>query len=236
MSQSFRTHRLFQLLSWIDALSRGYAAPDNRRAPSETHLIGEPHRTPTISNLAYYLLTDAEYNKASIKDRFSFRALRGTPDKKVFTDVKQDLTRHLTQYPGDLFTTKTVRKAEEDHPTFDAGLESRRVEAKAYYLTKHGQDRLADLTDIMQLKRDLMTTQQTNKVNNNSITVVKETHVLTEDAVDRIDGEVDSKTIKTDSITVPVEQRRGWETKTYRLPHVAVVDTTRDQAPTIYRD
>lgn len=236
MVQSFRTHRLFQLLSWIDALSRGYEAPDNRRRPAETSLIGEPHRPPTVSNLAYYLLTDAEYNKAALKDRFSSRAIRGKPDKKVFTDVKQDLTRHLAQYPGDLFTTKIVRKTAEDHPTFDAGLESRHVEAKAYYLTEHGRDRLTELTEVMQIKRDLITTQKTTKGTYNPVTFVKETRVLTEDALDRIVGEVDAKMIKTDSITVPVEQRWGWKTKTYWLPHVDVVDPTRDQAPTVYRD
>ncbi len=56
MSQIFRTHRLFQLLSWSDALSRGYDAPDGRRRPAENILTEDPHRMPTVSNLAYYLL------------------------------------------------------------------------------------------------------------------------------------------------------------------------------------
>lgn len=236
MTQSFRTHRLFQLLSWIDALSRRYASPDSQRRPAETPLKDESHRTPTISNLAYYLLTDAEYNEEALKDRFSHHAVRGTPDKEVFTDVKQDLTRHLAQYPGDLLRTKTVRKSAEDHPTFDAGLESRCVEAKAYYLTKRGQERLADLTDVMQLKRDLITTRTINKRRSGSTVFENKTHVLTEDAVDRIADEVGSRTIETDSITVPVEQRLYWETNTYRLPHVAVVDAARGRAPTVYRD
>lgn len=236
VTQAFRTHRLFQLLKWIDALSRGYEAPNRRPRPAETPLKDESHRTPTISNLAYYLLTDAEYNKNTLEDRFSSHALRGTPDKKVFNYIKQDLTRHLAQYPGDLFTTATVQKTTEDHPTFDAGLESRCVEAKAYYLTKHGRDRLADLTDVMQFKSDLITTQRTTTGSSEPVTFVKETRVLTDDALDRIVGEVDSQTVKTDAITVPAEQRRRWEIKTYRLPHVAVVDAAQDRAPTVYRD
>jgi hypothetical protein len=229
-------HRIFQLLSWLDALSRGYEAPDNRRRPAEEPLREDSHRPPTISNLAYYLLTHADYNEDALEEQFSSRALGGTPDKEVFVYVKRDLTRHLAQYPGDLFTTQSVQKSPGDHPTFDTGLESREVEAKAYYLTKHGQDRLADLTDVMQFKRDLITKKETVTRRQGSVTYLKKTHVLTEDAIERIQSEVDTKIIETDSITVPVEKRLQWETETYPLPHVAVVDTPRNQALTVYRD
>lgn len=236
VAQCFRTHRLFQLLSWIDALSRGYDAPGNRRRPAKDSLINEPHRTPTISNLGYYLLTDAEYNRVALKKKFYRGDIRGTPSKEVFTYVKRDLTRHLTQYPGDLFTIKTVRKTEQDHQTFDTGLESRQVKAKAYYLAKHGRDRLEKLTDVMQFKQELITTKKTKTRKDKSIAFIEKTRVLTDDAVDRIVGKIDSKPIETDSITVPVEQRRRWKTKTYWLPHVDVVDADRNQVPTIYRD
>lgn len=236
MSQSFRNHRLFQVLSWVDGLSRGYDAPTNRQSSAENPIVDEPHRTPTVSNLAYYLLTDAKYNEDTLEDRFSSYAIRGAPTKDMFNFVKQDLTRHLTQYPGDLFTTKTVRKTADDHPSFDDGFESRQVEAKAYYLTKHGQNRLAELTDVMQFKSELVTVVKTKENTNGQITFVSKSHVLTYDAVDRIVGEISLNSIKTDSITVPDKQKLKWKTKTYGLPHVDVVDHTHDRTPIIYRD
>lgn len=237
MSQIFRTHRLFQLLSWSDALSRGYDAPDGRRRPAENILTEDPHRMPTVSNLAYYLLTETEYTKGALKNRFSRRAVSGTPNKNVFTYVKRGLTRHLAQYPGGLSTTTIVKKTAEDHPTFDADIESRCVEAKAYYPTKRGQKRLAELSDKIQFKQSLISTKKTKTIQSNSIHSVNKTHMLSDDAVSQVDGAVESKAIKTDSITVPIEKRsRMWETTTYRVPHVAVANGTRDQTLTVYRD
>lgn len=236
MSQFFRTHRMFQLLSWIDGLSRGYQAPDNEPQSADDLPINDPHRPPTASNLAYYLLTDAEYNKDALEDRFWRWSLRGTPDKEVFEYVKGDLTRHLTQYPGDLFMIPSVRKTPVDHPTFEAGLESRQVKANGYYLTKRGRDRLVNLKETMQFKDDLMTTQTVHIDPTKSPSFKKGTHILDDDAVDRINGNVDPEAIQMDSLKIPVEQRSKWKTKTYWLPHVDVVDSTRDQAPTVYRD
>jgi hypothetical protein len=235
VTQCFRTHRLYQLLNWIDALSRGYEAPDNRRRPADDALIGDSHRPPTVSNLAYYLITDADYNKDTLEEKFSFLALRGTPDKEVFTYVKRDLTRHLAQYPGDLLMTKSVKKGSGNHPTFDVGLESRRVEAKAYYLTTHGQNRLAELSDLIQFKRNLITSLQTGNSQQGPVKFVKEKDVLTDDAIERIHEPVDTDAIETDSITILVEDRWEWKTATYTLPHVAVVDAARSQPPTVYR-
>lgn len=234
MSQSFRTHRQFQLLSWIDALSRGHESPEGLQEPADEPLIDDPHRTPTVSNLAYYLLHDANYNKDALKDQFSFPAVHGTPDKDVFTYVKRDLTRHLSQYPGDLFTTKTVRKTAEDHPTFDDGLESRCVKAKAYYLTERGQNRLEDLHDVVRFKCDLVTEKQTLLRKQGSIKRTKTKSILTDDAIEQIREDFDPKTIEMDSITVPIEERMQWKTTSYTLPHVAVVD--QDRTPTIYRN
>lgn len=236
MSQCFRTHRLFQLLTWIDALSRGYGAPDNRRRPADDALIDDPHRPPTVSNLAYYLITDADYNKDTLEEQFSSGALWGTPDKEVFTYVKRDLTRHLAQYPGDLLMTKPVEKDSGNHPTFDAGLESRQVEAKAYYLTKRGEKRREELSDRIQFKRSLVTTQVTSTRRQGSITYEEQRYVLTDDAIDQINPTVDTKAIETDSITVLVEKRREWKTATYTLPHVAVADAAQSRVPTVSRD
>lgn len=235
MSQKFRTHRLFQLLSWIDALSRGYEAPGARR-PAEEPLIDEPHRMPTASNLAYYLLNDGDYNQSALKERFSHWAVRGRPHKEVFTYVKKDVTRHLEQYPAHLFKSDTVKKTPETHPTFEAGIESRHVEAKAYYLSASGQKRLDTLAEAIQFKQDLVTSNKNVIGKNGNIRYVDKETVLTETAVERISGEVDPETIEIDSVTVPVGDRYSWDTTIYKLPHIIVTDATRIHTPTINRE
>jgi len=235
VSQYFRTHRLYQLLSWIDALSRGYESPDNLHRPADDPIINDPHRMPTVSNLAYYLLTDADYNEKALQDKFSYHGPRRTPDKEVFDYVKRDLTRHLAQYPGDLFKTKTVRKTAMDHLTFDDGLESRRVKAKAYYLSERGQTRLAELSGRMKFKRKFISKNKTIRINN-EMRIIKNSNIdPTADTLGQKIDEIDSKSIKTDSITVPTAQRFEWKTKTYELPHIAVADATQGQALTVYR-
>lgn len=236
MVQSFRNHRLHQVLSWVDALSRGYDTPDSRQVSAENPIWDGPHRTPTVSNLAYYLLTDAEYNQDTLKDQFSRHEVLGDPTKNMFKYVKQDITRHLTQYPSDLFTNKRVQKTPKNHPSFDDGFESRQVKAKAYYLTERGRNRLAELTDLIQFKSELVTTKQTKRSRDRRVSLVNKEHCLTGEAIDHIVGEVSSKSVEIDLITVPVKERWDWELKTYTLPHISVVDRTRDTTPKIYRD
>lgn len=235
MGQKFRTHRLFQLLSWIDALSRGYKAPGSCCQPAEKPVIDGVHRVPTAANLAYYLLCDGKYNRNTLQKRFSLWKVRETPHKDVFRYVKRDASRHLAQYPSHLFNSDTVRKTPETHPTFETGLESRRVEAKAYYLTARGRKRLSNLKDIMEFKQKLATTNTYVENRQGNVEFLNEETVLAETAVEQISDRANPEAIEIDSVTVPLENRTGWDVTTYTLPHIVVTDATRAYVPTVYQ-
>jgi len=110
------------------------------------------------------------------------------------------------------------------------------VEPKAYYLNERGKQRLAELDEVMKFKRELVTHEKTAVDQNKRNRHIKKEPVLTEDAIDQVLGDIDINLISFDSITVPIAKRWGWETKTYTLPHVAVVAAGRDRAPVILRD
>ena len=234
MNQMFRTHRLYQLLSWIDALSRGYDVLRYSQDIPEDRVVDKVHHEPTASNIAYYLLHDGDYKEEPPIDRFaSWEGQDGYGP--AFTEVKNDVTRYLEQYPADLFSTESVRKTPDTHPALADGHESRRVKTTAYYLSARGRERLAQLQERMEYKRQLVTrnTSVTGRIGR--VRVVSEDISVDPDAAHSVAGLDDSETVEIDSVTVPIAGR-NWSTKTYSLPHIAVRDASHDSVPTIYRD
>ncbi len=230
----FRTHRLYQLLSWIDALGRGYDAPRYSQDIPEDRVVDKVHHEPTASNIAYYLLHDGDYKQEPPIDRFASWDRRDVY-KPVFTEVKNDVTRYLEQYPADLFSTESVRKTPDTHPALADGHESRRVKTTAYYLSARGRERLAQLQERMEYKRQLVTKNTfVTGLFENKIVISKDISV-DPDAARPVAGLDDPETIEIDSVTVPIADR-NWSTETYSLPHIAVRDASHDPVPTIYRD
>lgn len=203
----FKNHRKYQLLKWIAALEDGYS--DLSTCP------------PTAPNLAYYLISDADYRTQAINEKFNrFRQSK----KEVLTFIKNDISRRMQQYAPELFDQYAVRKTEENHITLSEGIETRKVTTTSYALSSRGRSALNSLEQTISDKQDLITTVNHKRARSRGQSVIFEivdprTKLKPEpfDELQNLDNPYD---IQIDKFVIPHEGSYSWETQTVTVPHV----------------
>lgn len=134
--------RIFQLLTWIDALDDGY---DSRHMNSK--------QFATSANLAAYLLEEGAC-KDLLERKFTRRKVR-KKRKEVFDYLQQYLTPQLYRLRGDSYleTPLKQRKEESNHLDLREGYRQQKRKIQQYVLTPTGKSKLERLEKLFSAKK-----------------------------------------------------------------------------------